>query len=100
MADLSINTDLVSSVATILSTLNSQMYEGYSPVASSVQRMDACWDGSAATNAITKINEIRNTLVEDRFNVLKTYIQFLNQQISPGYVATEITNISLADTLK
>ena len=100
MVDLNINTDLVTSVATSLNSLNTQMTEGYSPVASSVQRMDACWDGSAATKAITKINEIKSTLVDARFDVLNSYIQFLNQQIAPGYVQTEISNTSLADTLK
>ena len=100
MADLKINTDLVSSVATSLSTLNTQMNEGYSSVASSVQRMDACWDGSAATKAITKINEIKSTLVDARFDVLKNYVQFLRQQIGVGYDTTETNNKSLADTLK
>ena len=100
MADLKVNTDLVSTISTNLNVLNTQMNECFSPVASSIQRMDSSWDGSAATKAITKFNEIKNTLIDGRSEVLQGFIQFLYQLVGEGYNIVEDSNISLADTLK
>ena len=72
----------------------------YSCEEAAVTQLDNCWDGSAATAAISKFNEIKSKFFDARYNVLDNYVNFLLQQVGEGYTQTEDTNVSLADQFK
>lgn len=100
MAKLKINTDTAVAAAKTIQSYNTQMRDGFQNVEKAVSRLDAEWDGSAATAAINKFNEIRNNFCDARYNVLDNYVNFLYQQIGEGYIQTETVNKSLADQFK
>ena len=47
------------------------MRDGFSSVQDAITRLDGTWDGSAATNAISKFNAIKNAYCDARYNVYK-----------------------------
>lgn len=100
MANLKINTDSAVTAATHIKTINGQIRDGFSSVQNAVTQLDNAWDGSAATNAIGKFNEIKNKYPNSRYNVVDNFVNFLLQQVGEGYVQTEDTNKSLADAFK
>ena len=100
MADIRIDTDAVVTVAGNIKLYKTQIRENFSNVQSAVTQLDNCWEGSAATSAIRKFNEIKSKYPEVRYNVLDNYVNFLLQQVGEGYTQTENTNVSLADLFK
>lgn len=100
MANLKINTDSVVTAATNIKTINRQIRDGFSSVQNAVTQLDNAWDGSAATNAIGKFNEIKNKYPNSRYNVIDSFASFLLQQVGERYVQTEDGIKSLAKEFK
>lgn len=100
MAKLKIDTDAVVTAASNIKLYNTQIQDGFPNVQTAVTRLDNCWDGSAATVAISKFNEIKSKFLNARYNALDNYVNFLLQQVGEGYIQTEDTNVSLADQFK
>lgn len=100
MANLKINTEAVVTAAEHIRNINNQIRDGFSSVQEAVSRLDSSWDGSAATGAINKFNEIKMKLPDVRYNVMNNYATFLLQQVGEGYTQTETANTSLADAFK
>ena len=100
MANLKINTDSAVAAATHIKTINGQIRDGFSSVKNAITQLDNAWDGSAATNSISKFNEIKSKYPDARYNVVDNFVNFLLQQVGEGYVQTEEANKSLADAFK
>lgn len=100
MANLKINTDTAVTAAGNIKLYNTQMRDNFPNVQTAITQLDNCWDGSAATVAISKFNEIKSKFFDARYNVLDNYVNFLLQQVGEGYTQTEDTNVSLADQFK
>lgn len=100
MADLKINTQLAVNAANSLKNINNQIRDSFPSVESAISRLDASWDGSAASTSISKFNEIKTKYPDARYNVIDNYANFLLQQVGEGYTQTEETNKSLADAFK
>ena len=100
MADLKVNVDAVIGCANKIKGFNNEMNTNFSDVQSAMTRLDRCWDGSAATNAMTKFNSLKNTYCTARYNVLDNFVAFLYEQVGEGYTQTEDVNKALADAFK
>lgn len=100
MASLKINTEAAVTAAGNIKLYNTQMRDNFPNVQTAITQLDNCWDGSAATVAISKFNEIKSKFFDARYNVLDNYVNFLLQQVGEGYTQTEDTNVSLADQFK
>ena len=100
MANLEINTNSAVTAAVNIKTINGQIRDGFSKVQTAINQLDNAWDGFAATNTISKFNEIRSKFPDARYSVIDNYVNFLLQQVGEGYVQTEETNKSLADAFK
>lgn len=100
MANLKINTDSAVSAANNIKHLNNQIRDGFSSVQTAISKLDASWDGAAATNSIAEFNGIKNKYCNARYKVVDNYVAFLYQQVGEGYTQTEETNKSLADAFK
>lgn len=100
MADLRINTEAVVSVANNVKLYNTQMKDGASSVESAIKKLDKSWEGVAATEAISKFNEIQSKFSDSRYSVLNNFVNYLMQQIGEGYSQTEDANKSLAAQFK
>ena len=100
MSQLKVNIDSAVTAASNIKLYNTQMRDAFPNVQTAVTRLDNCWEGSAATVAIRKFNEIKSNFSDSRYNVLDNYVKFLLQQVGEGYTQTEDTNVSLADQFK
>lgn len=100
MAKLKINTDAVVTAAGNIKLYNTQIRDGFPNIQTAITQLDNSWDGSAATSAISKFNEIKSKFFDARYNVLDNYVNFLLQQVGEGYTQTEDTNVSLANQFK
>lgn len=100
MGNLKINTDAVVASANNIKNCNNQIRDGVSTLQAAITRLDASWDGSAATTAISKFNEIKSKFFDTRYATLDNYVNFLLQQVGEGYTQTEDANVSLADQFK
>lgn len=100
MANLKINTDAAVTAAGNIKLYNTQIRDGFPNVQTAINRLDNCWEGSAATATISKFNEIKSKFSDARYNVLDNYVNFLLQQVGEGYTQTENANVSLADQFK
>lgn len=100
MADLKLNTDAVRASANTISKYNKQIKDKMDEVQKAMSKLDAAWDGSAATAAMGKFNQIKNAYADNRYAVVDNYVSFLFQQVGEGYEQTETVNKSLADAFK
>lgn len=100
MTKLKISTNAAVAAANNIKLYNAQMRDNFPNVQTAINQLDNCWDGSAATVAISKFNEIKYKFFDARYNVLDNYVNFLLQQVGEGYTQTEDTNVSLADQFK
>lgn len=100
MTNLKINTDAAITAADNIKLYNTQIRDGFSDVQAAVTRLDNCWEGAAATVAISKFNEMKSKFLDARYSVLDNYVNFLLQQVGEGYTQTETVNVSLADQFK
>ena len=100
MANLRINTDAVAVAAANISKINNQIRDGFSDVQSAISKLNASWEGSAATHTISKFSELKANYCDERYKELDTFVQFLLHQIGEGYEDTENVNVSLADVFK
>ena len=100
MANLKINTDTVVTAANNIKLYNMQIRDDFPDVQKAIAQLDNCWDGPAATAAISKFNELKSEYCDARYNVLDNYVNFLLQQVGEGYTQTEDANVSLADQFK
>lgn len=100
MTKLKISTDAAVAAANNIKLYNAQIRDGFPDVQTAVTQLDNCWDGSAASAAISKFNKIKSEFSDARYNVLDNYVNFLLQQVGEGYTQTEGTNVSLAERFK
>lgn len=100
MARLKVDTEQVITIANKIKSLNNQMRDDFDGVQDAITRLDGTWDGSAATNAISKFNAIKNSYCDARYNVVDYFVSFLHQQVGEGYAQTEAANKSLAEQFK
>ena len=100
MKDLKINVEAVVDTADKLKLFNNQMRDGFPSLQNAVTRLDGKWDGAAAVAAISKFNEMKSKFLDERYDVLNNYVNFLLQQVGQGYSQTEETNKSLAERFK
>lgn len=100
MSDLKINTDAVVAAANNIKNCNNQIRENFSSVQTALSCLDKCWEGSAASYAIGKFNEMKSKFPDARYSVLDNYVKYLLQLVGEGYIQSEEANISLADQFK
>ena len=100
MANLKVNTDSAVTAAGNIKNYNNQIRDGFSKVQTAMTQLDNAWEGSAATNSISKFNEMKAEFLDARYSVVDNYVNFLLQQVGEGYTQTEDTNKSLADAFK
>jgi len=101
MADnLKVNVAGVRTCAGNIKNLNNDMNKSFDTMQKAINALDASWDGSASSSAISEFNSIRNKYKDVRYKVIDNYVAFLYQQIGEGYTSAEAQNKSLADAFK
>lgn len=98
--EMKVNTDNVALAAATISGINGKIANAFSDVEASMNSLNTFWDGSASDNSRSAFFSIKENYCDDRYNVLDSYVKFLNQTIGIGYDQTEDINKKLADLFK
>lgn len=100
MADVKVLTDLVMTTANEIGQINSNIKNDFTDVRNAINRLNAEWDGQAATEAMGQFNNIASQFCDSRYKVMENYVSYLKKQVTPGYENTENANVKLADAFK
>lgn len=82
-----------------LSTINQNIVDKFEVVIQAMSNLDANWESSSATNAISSFESIK-TDMSSRETEMNNYINILKNVVAPGYEDTETTNSKLAEAFK
>jgi len=93
-----VKTQGISAASSRIRTSNNNINSAFDTLRSRMLQLEN-WRGAAGTVAQTTMHQLFNGN-NSRSAVLQNYANMLEQQINPGYVATEATNRSLADNFK
>ena len=94
-----VNTEGISSAATKLRTVNNNINNKFDALKKKATQLESSWNSSAGNTACTTMYKLFQ-ISETRSAVIQNYINILEQQVTPGYDATENVNTSLADLFK
>lgn len=97
---IKINTAIVRSTASQISSVNNKMNNDFSAVDSAINALNRNWDGSASDIALRKFQSIKNNFYNNRFNVVNDMVNFMLKQVGEGYESTETTVSSAASAFK
>lgn len=100
MPRIKVDTGRVLTAASKIKNLNGQMKTGFENVSKAMRTLDNAWDSPVASRAMSKLNDIKNTYCNARYDVMDDYVAFLNQRVGEGYTKTETANRSLASRFK
>lgn len=99
---IKVDTDKVRTVVTDVDKINNNLEKSFESVINSVRNLDASWDSSASSKAITKFNKIKSDFCgpSGRKAVVQNYLKFLSNSVAIGYETTEGTNTKLSELFK
>lgn len=97
---IQIETGKVVAAADQISELNHQMDHEFEKLEKAIQRLNGRWNSRASDVVIGKFYSVKNNFKDSRYKVMQDYSNFLKQQVSDGYNATESANTNLADAFK
>jgi len=99
MAKQAINTDRVTSAANRLRATNNTINNEFRALQNAAKRLEYDWKSPAGSAAQTTMYQLFSNN-QTRSDVIQNYINMLEQQVNPGYINAENTNIKLADKFK
>lgn len=94
-----LDTQLLMSAAAEIRSKNNTISCAFDRPLRAAETMDRNWDGSAAYNAVTAFNKLKNRYPSARYNALENAARAL-VAIANGYEMTEDKNESIADRFK
>ncbi len=94
---IKISTDQVELIAATIENLNTKLNETLQESQTTVQSLNSTWTGEAATATISAYNRFADTYFQSYYDVIRSYVTFLRQNVSADYQTTETGNISLAE---
>ncbi|MCP8969378.1 WXG100 family type VII secretion target [Ectobacillus ponti] len=101
MADfIQVDTARVAAAAKGIARCNNKIKQDFAAVESAMKALDSSWEGEASASAMHSFYEIKHAYYEPQYQVIQNFVNFLQQQVDPGYTQTEQTNTSLADAFK
>ena len=97
---IKINTAIVRSTASQISSVNDKIKSDFSAVDSAINTLNRNWDGSASDIAMRKFQSIKNDFCGNRFDVVNDMVRFMQKQVGEGYESTETAVSSAASAFK
>lgn len=99
---IQVNTNNVRATASSLITINNNIESEFDNVKQAINKMNASWEGSAATSSMSEFNRIKSNFCggNGRMAVMNKYINFLQSAVALDYETTELGNTKLADLFK
>ena len=99
MAKELVNSERIMSSANKLRNVNNNIDSAFSSMKKKAKNLETDWKSGAADSAKTTMYRLFNDN-DARSKILQNYINILEQQVNPGYINAENTNVSLADKFK
>lgn len=98
--NITISTDEVEQIASELEKLNDRLNATLNHSKQTITNLSNIWHGDAMKATVESYNSFAQKYFQNYREILEQYVKFLRQNVVHGYLATEDTNISLADAFK
>ncbi|MCM1059915.1 MAG: hypothetical protein NC452_06440 [Eubacterium sp.] len=99
MAKETVNTEGISSATAQLKNINNNIDSSFNTLKNVVNQLERGWNTAVGNTACLIMYQFLK-MGETRSYVIQNYINTLEQQVNPGYTATENVNKLLADQFK
>lgn len=100
MAQITLDTEQVLSIATQIESDNKKLKELLETTRSSINSLSATWTGQAADETRSSYESFSEKFFQQYYDILDQYVKFLRNNVSDQYVDGEGTNVKLADAFK
>lgn len=100
MANITISTDEVASIASGIETLNRQLLDTLNESQETIKKLGNAWTGEAYQETLKVYTTFAAKYFQTYHDVIDSYVKFLRTNVDAGYVETETANINLADSFK
>lgn len=100
MANITISTDEVASLASGIEALNQQLLDTLNESQETIKGLGGVWEGEAYQETLKVYNSFASKYFQNYHDVIDSYVKFLRSNVEAGYTQTETANVSLADSFK
>ncbi len=97
---IKISTAQVEGIASSIETQNNKLNDTLQTSRSTMQSLGSIWTGEASSAALNAYNSFAETYFQSYYDIVKSYVTFLRQNVVSDYSSTETSNISLAEAFK
>ena len=95
-----VNTAVVLDTSNQVAKTNQSIKDDFSEVESAIKNLSNEWVGSASEVGIGKMDYLKRSFCERRYNVVNDMVLFMQNQVREGYETTEKTISSAASAFK
>lgn len=100
MARITINTDQVTEIASVIESLNKQLTDELNESRDLFTTLGNSWSGEAYESSKSAYNEFATKYFQTYYDIIDNYVKFLRTNVSQGYFDVETANTSLSDAFK
>ena len=100
MAQITLDTEQVLSIASQIESDNNKLKELLENTKSTIDSLSAAWTGQAADDTRAAYEGFANKFFQQYYDILDQYVKFLRVNVSEQYTETENVNVKLSDAFK
>lgn len=97
---IKISTDQVSAIANEIEMLNNKLNDTLTQSKEEIMSLKTVWQGEAADATVNAYNAFANNFFSNYYEVIKSYVKFLRENVVLDYEQTETVNTSLGDSFR
>ncbi len=100
MGTITVNTDEVNSIANELEALNKQLKSELTTTSEVMKNLGNYWSSTAYSESNTAFQKFEEEYSNKYDQIISSYVTFLREQVSSGYVSAEKANTDLSSAFK
>lgn len=100
MAQMTLDTEQVMSIASQIENDNNQLKDLLENTKTTINSLSSTWTGQAAEETRSSYEAFAGKFFQQYYDVLDQYVKFLRTNVAEQYERTEQVNVQLADAFK
>lgn len=100
MAQITLDTEQVMSIASQIENDNNQLKELLENTKGTIDSLSSTWTGKAAEETRSSYEQFAGKFFQQYYDILDQYVKFLRNNVADQYEKTEAVNTQLADAFK
>lgn len=95
-----VDTQAVRDASAEIARQNQSIRSDFRKVETAISRLDRAWSGTASVQGINKLQHIKKSFTEQRYQVVDDLVRFIRLQVGENYESAEQTNVKSASAFK